>query len=154
MYIEWKVPPADIPGIGDTKEASEHVYYYGSEELTAYSPWEWIKKRPDYHENYYGIDLVASRRLLNKWMLSGSFSLQTKSRVYGDQGFLNPNNVWAFEGTPGGTLPRWMLKLSALYQLPYDINVSFIYKGREGWMVNEPRTRSCRISGASISHRS
>lgn len=137
MYVEWKAPPANIPGIGDTKEASEHVYYYASQELTAYSPWEWIKKRPDYHENYYGIDLVANKRLSNKWMLSGSFSLQTKNRVYGDQGFLSPNNVWAFEGTPGGTLPRWMLKLSGLYQLPYDINVSFIYKGREGWMVDE-----------------
>jgi hypothetical protein len=138
QWIEWKPPPDDIPGIGDTKEAKNHTYYYENEEGTSYTPYERIRKRPDYHEDYYGIDFIARKRLSNRWMMNGSISWSKTGAYYGDQGYLSPNNLWAFEGRPNSTYTAdWVIKLSGLWQLPYDINVGFSYKGRSGWPIRE-----------------
>ena len=157
MWIPWQNAPVSIPGMGDTKEAKDNVYYYMSEEGTSYTPYSRVVKRSDYHVNYYGIDFTASKRLSNKWMMNASFTMSKISRGYGSQGYINPNNIWAWEGTPsGGYTPRWVLKLSGLYQAPYGINVSFSYKGRDGWIIPEyftivdynipnPRSRSHQI---------
>jgi len=137
-YISAGTPPAEIPGIGDTKEAKNNEYYYLSTEGSAYSPYTRVRKQPDYYVDYWGLDFIFNKRLSNKWMLNGSFTIHTMGEHFGDQGFLNPNNVWANEGAP--TTDRWspwLLKLSGLYQLPYDINIGFTYNGRQGWIIRE-----------------
>jgi hypothetical protein len=152
-YISAGTPPANVPGTdapGSTGEASQHEWYYTSAEGTAYSPYTWVQKRPDFYRDFWGVDLVFNKRLSNKWMLNGSFTWQKQEAHYGDKGYLDPTNMWAFEGKPyaiymgsaSGKISqyiysRWMFKVGGLYQLPYDINVSLNFMAREGWTLRE-----------------
>jgi hypothetical protein len=152
-YISAGTPPTNIPGEdapGSTGEASQHEWYYQSEEATAYSPYTWVQKTPDFYQDFWGVDLIFNKRLSNKWMLNGSFTWQKQTAHYGDKGYMDPTNLWAFEGKPyaiymGGAsgkinqyiYSRWMFKVGGLYQLPYDVNVSFNFMAREGWILRE-----------------
>jgi len=161
-YISAGTPPANIPGIGDTKEAKNHEWYYMSPEGTAYSPWTYVKPQPDAHNDYWGLDLVATKRLSNKWMLNASFTIQTQALHFGKNGILNsdqtvwtylpgdPTNNWAYEGSTyspsfgGGSgkidqyvYTPWMFKAAGLYQLPYDVNISATMFARPGYIQDE-----------------
>jgi len=149
-YISAGNPPADIPGIGDTKDAKNHEWYYQSTDATTYSPWTSVQKQPDAYNEYWGVDLVATKRLSNRWMLNGSFTLQTQAQHFGSQGYTDPTNLWAYEGQTyspyfgGGSgkinayvYTHWMLKLSGLYQLPYDFNISGTVLARPGYIQRE-----------------
>jgi len=149
-YISAGLPPATIPGIGDTLDAKDHEYYYTSTEGTAYSPYSRVSRRPDYYLEYYGFDLVFNKRLSKRWMFNGSFTWGHQAAHYGELGYLDPTNLWAYDGQAyspffgGGSgkinayiYTRWMLKLGGLYQLPYDMNLSFTFLGREGYIEDE-----------------
>jgi len=145
---------------GSLGEAPQHPWYTYKNEVTlddgstinpAYSSdYSWTQKRPDYYRDYYGVDLVFTKRLSNRWMLNGSFSLIQQSYHYGTEGFIDPTNIWAWDGQPasayqGGssgkisqyTFTPWMFKLGGLYQLPYAINISFNFSARDGHILEE-----------------
>ena len=149
-YVSAGTPPASIPGMGDTKEAKNHEWYVMAPEYAAYSPYEWRKKRPDFYRDYYGVDLIFNKRLSNKWMLNANFTWQHQAAHFGSEGYLDPTNLWAYDGRPyaayiGGasgkinqfTYSRWLLKVGGLYQLPYDFNIAFTFMAREGWVIRE-----------------
>jgi len=98
-----------------------------------------MKSRPDFYSSYWGIDFILNKRLSKKWMLNGSITLQNQKRHYGDKGYTNPTNLWALDGETYGTVMncRWMFKVGRLYQLPYDFNVAFNFRAREGWPLLE-----------------
>jgi hypothetical protein len=136
--------------VGSTGEASQHEWYYTAAPYTDYSPYTWVQKRPDFYNDYWGVDLVLNKRLSNKWMMNGNFTWQTQAAHYGDEGLLSDTNRWAFEGQPysasiGGasgkinqyTYSRWLAKLGWLYQLPFDINFGGTFMAREGWVQRE-----------------
>jgi hypothetical protein len=150
MYVSAGKPGASVPGIADTKEGKNNDWYYQSVRLTDYSPWTQIQSRPDYYQDYWGVDVVLNKRLSHKWMLNANFTWQDQAQHYGSNGYLDPTNLWAYDGEPqaafiGGasgkinqyTYARWMGKIGGLYQLPFDINVSGTFNVREGWVVNE-----------------
>jgi hypothetical protein len=100
---------------------------------------------PDRADVFWGFDLVLNKRLSNKWMMNGSLTYQMQNRYYGTYGFNDPTNMWALEGaiygiSLGGAsgkiardmFSRWMFKLTGLYQLPLDINISGTISGHEG----------------------
>jgi hypothetical protein len=99
---------------------------------------------------YWGIDFIFTKRLSNKWMMNGSFTYQDQRNYFGSYGYLDPTNLWAEEGQiytfyyGGGSgkvsvpyFTRWMFKLSGLYQLPYDINLSGTVSGHQGTYYQE-----------------
>lgn len=137
--------PANIPGLGDTKDAKNHAWYYTTTEGTDYSPWTWVKKRPDFYHDYYGVDFIFRKRLSKGWMVDGNFTWQKEAVHYGNKGYLDPTNIWALEGKEyqpyqgygGQIFSRWLLKVGGLYQLPYDIDLGFTLLGREGWVIVE-----------------
>lgn len=155
----WYVSGGTIPGTidvgtnpdwnGSTGEAAGKQYYYRDANY-GYTPYRWQTNQPDYYRDFYGVDLIFNKRLSSKWMLTGSFTLQTQKTHYGDKGYMNPNNVWATEGQPysayigsaSGKInmwaySRWLVKIGGLYQLPYDINFGFTFIAREGWIIRE-----------------
>lgn len=149
-YVSAGAPPANIPGIGDTKDVKNQEWYYRTTAATAYSPYEWVKKRPDYYLDYFGVDFIFNKRLSNKWMMNGSFTWQDQAIHYGNKGYINPTNVWAYEGQPqaayiGGasgkidqyTYSRWLFKIGGLYQLPFGTSVAMTFQAREGWIQRE-----------------
>ena len=100
----------------------------------------------DYY-TYKGIDIILNKRLSNKWMMNGSFSLQAQ-KTFWNGDYFNPTNQWMFDGQPYGDwggaasgkqnvlmYTRWMAKLSGLYQLPWGFNISGTFNAREGWSV-------------------
>jgi hypothetical protein len=153
------VNPATTKWDGDTGEASQHDWYYMTNSFTegartfdpsAYSPYSLTTRQPDFYQDYYGIDLIFTKRLSNKWMFDANFTLQHQAQHYGDQGYWHETNIWAVDGQAysafiGGAsgkinqyiYSRWLAKGSGLYQLPYDINVSFVFLAREGWVIQE-----------------
>ena len=150
-YMSAGVPPSDIAGIGDTKDAKDHEWYVLKSEY-GYTPWRFRKSRPDYRVDYYGLDLIFTKRLSNRWMFNGSFTLGEQRTHFGDKGFMNPTNIWAVEGkgystvtaseptrwTPGRyDNPLWMAKAMVLYQLPFGMDVSLTFNGQEGRDVRE-----------------
>lgn len=149
-YASAGKPPATIPGLGDTGEAKNHEWYYQTAAATAYSPYTQVQERPDFYQDYYGLDLVLNKRLSNKWMLNANFTWQYQAQHYGSKGYTDPTNVWAYEGAPqaayiGGasgkinqyTYSRWMFKMGGLVQLPFDIDVAATFQVREGWIIRE-----------------
>ena len=117
----------------------------------------------NYYDDFWGIDLVLTKRLSNKWMLNGSATYQMQKVYWGDA-YNDPTNKWAYDNTiytmgMGSTSGKenqaffsiWMFKLAGMYQLPWDLNFSGTLSAHEGGWVGEsfgvsdttlPNTRS------------
>jgi hypothetical protein len=145
---------------GDLGDAPDHAWQTYKTEIglddgstinpASYTPYTWYQKRPDRYNDYYGLDIVFNKRLSNRWMLSGSFTIQKQAYHYGDKGYLDATNIWALEGAPssafqGGasgkisqyTYSPWMFRVGGLYQLPMDWNISFTFNIRDGHILRE-----------------
>jgi hypothetical protein len=114
-----------------------------NQQYTTYTMTEMMD--PKRKDVYWGIDVIFTKRLSNKWMLNGSFTYQDQRSYYGDYGYTDPTSLWANEGQifafnmGGGSgkvsrpfFTRWMFKLMGLYQLPHGINISGTVSAHEG----------------------
>lgn len=88
--------------------------------------------RPDYHNKYISLEFIATKRLSHRWMMNYSFTWQRHREYYGEKGFLDPTNIKYWDGQPHIWSPRWMSKLSFLYQLPWGFHFSCFANAREG----------------------
>ena len=103
-------------------------------------------QRPDYSRVYQGIEVQATKRLADKWMASLSFSYgDTKQYYDSDAAYTDPSDIQYLDGysfAPTANTgksdvffnSRWAVKLTGLYQLPYEINVSGYWSLREGYI--------------------
>jgi hypothetical protein len=152
-YVSAGKVAATIPGLGGSQDAANHEWYTQTPEATAYTPHTITTPRQDFYQDYFGLDLIFNKRLSNKWMMTGSVTLLTQAQHFGDKGYVNPTNLWAYEGRDSSALigsasglldqytnARWMARLGGLYQLPFDFNVSFSFRAREGWIQRESFT--------------
>lgn len=106
--------------------------------------------RPDYSEDYSGIELTATKRLSNKWMLRGNFVFQDWTRNVGAGAIQDPNDLQSGVNQDGAAVgvqsagsgnrsgvwfgsARWQGNVNGLYQLPWDISVSGNLFFREGF---------------------
>jgi hypothetical protein len=102
----------------------------------------------DYYRDYFGGDVIITKRLSNKWMLNASFSVNFTSQNWDDAAYpFDPTNSWARNGhyyapQTGGSGKtdiwlgsRWQFKLTGMYQLPYGFNVSAFLNTREGYLI-------------------
>jgi len=149
---DWMVPvgtiPADMDGYSGN-EATGKPYYLWSDADVVYPYYDkYSTQRPDYYRDYRSIELRFNKRLSNKWMLIGSGTYQMQKVHFGDNGYLDPTNLWSEDNNifapemgggsgkePVNVFPRWMLKVSGLYQFPLDINASFTFNAREGHII-------------------
>jgi len=146
---------------GDTGEANDHDWFVRDDNYTdpnfaapfntaGYTPYDLRERRPDYYRIYYGVDVIFTKRLSNKWLFNGSLTWQHQTQKYGPDGYWSEENLWATQdrvyapligGASGKidqfTYSRWLIKAGGLYQLPYDFNVSFTFLAREGWLIQE-----------------
>ncbi|MFC2161884.1 carboxypeptidase regulatory-like domain-containing protein [Acidobacteriota bacterium] len=153
-YEVGGVVPGTIPtgdGSFSTDQAAGRNWYVLKDEpWTQDTDYSFRTNRPDYYTNYMGVDIRWNKRYSNNWMLSGSLTLQTQKQFYGDAGWLNPTNLWSYDGdyytnSMGGgsgklSVPmftRWMFKLQGMYSLPLGIDVSFSLSGREGMIIDQ-----------------
>ena len=142
--------PDGTPGTIDMGDAAGRPYYFWAEGVkNVYDRYvtTWPKEA---YDQYFGVDLVVNKRLSNKWMFQGSITWQDQKRYRADAKIDNPTNNWALDGTVyayniGGAsgklsqpvFSRWMIKAQGLYQLPWDLNISFSFNAREGHLVDK-----------------
>ena len=103
--------------------------------------------QPDRWRDYNGFELALTKRLSNRWMLSGSFAYNDTTERWGSPAaYEDPTNIDMLNGAEfapesGGsgidnvfTNAKWLVKLQGLYTLPlWDITVSGFYQGRQGY---------------------
>jgi len=145
-YVQVGTIPSQV-GSYSTGSAAGRPYYLLKAGLAA-TPYDYVMNKPDFKQDFYGLDLVMNKRLSNKWMMNASISFASSKVSHGDDGYLDPTNLWAidnrlysaYQGGSSGTISqytfaRWMVKAAGLYQLPMGINVSATFKAREGNII-------------------
>jgi hypothetical protein len=108
-----------------------------------------VTNLPGYNRSYKGLELVATKRLSNRWMLRGNLSWSdwTEDCSRGSVAFPNPTQ--AYGNCPGGQFTqrsagsgafgnvflnaRWTYNFTGLYQLPWDFNIGASLTGRQGY---------------------
>jgi hypothetical protein len=143
-YVEAGKIPASVGGIS-TGGAAGRPWYVLKDTYQA-SDYSYVAIGDNYN-TYWGLDFVVNKRLSHRWFMNASFTFQDQ-RSYGGNTWLDLTNKWMTEGQPYATYgggasgktasamySKWMAKVSGMYQLPFDINVSGTLQAREGWKV-------------------
>jgi len=87
------------------------------------------------HTRYLAAQIVLIKRLSNRWMLDTSFTLSSWDRYYEGE-YTDPHNIWHYdEGVNSNMNSRWQFKSSGLYQFPFGINISWVFRAREGYVI-------------------
>ncbi|MCK5582096.1 MAG: hypothetical protein KAJ18_12570, partial [Candidatus Omnitrophica bacterium] len=107
-----------------------------------------LSNQPDYHQRFLGLEVTATKRLSDKWMLNASFSYNDHRQYYDSPAsYQDPTEIAQFNGEimayeTGGsgkvdiyTNTRWQGKLNGMVQLPYGFNVSGFVTVREGYVI-------------------
>jgi hypothetical protein len=102
-------------------------------------------QRPDYNRKYMGIELVATKRLSDRWMANASFNYHDFTEHYDSAAsYIDPTNIDRTNGryyapiTSGSGKTeiwigsKWSFKSTILYQFPWDINASTFFQYRQG----------------------
>ncbi len=111
------------------------TYDYEYWTLNQYRPaGTYMQTWPGSCENYAGFEIIATKRLSHRWMMSASFTYEKFNFHYGEKGYADPTNVEIFDGSRADWNwgLEWMGKLSFLYQLPWGFNVSCFANARQG----------------------
>jgi hypothetical protein len=115
-----------------------------------------------FNRTFNGIEATASKRMSNRWLLDMSFSYNNAIQHFDGQGFQDPTNIDKRDGyqydylTSGSGLgniyvnAKWMFKVSGLYQLPYQFNVSAFYNARQGYIFEPFVQGPSRPNGAGV----
>jgi hypothetical protein len=130
----------------DLGEAGGRSWYLPISTFPGPTPYRMVDKSRA-TRTYMGLDLGVTKRLSDHWFLNASVTLQDQRyRLRGST--LDPTNVWAVDGqaygnyggSSDGKIPvqmfsRWLAKVSALYQLPWGLDLSATLQAREGWAI-------------------
>lgn len=117
------------PETGQTIWASTEDYFY-----------EWRTNYPNSYTRYLAGQLVLFKRLSNRWMLNASVTYSSWDFFYkGD--YIDPHNVpyWD-EGVNSSVNSRWQFKSSGMYQFPIGVNVAWVFRAREGYVLDNYAT--------------
>ncbi|MBI2568779.1 MAG: TonB-dependent receptor [Candidatus Schekmanbacteria bacterium] len=106
----------------------------------------YLTNRPDYYEEYKGIELSVVKRLANKWMARAGFSWNDWKQhfdsdkamfwpydLYRDDDIVAPSSLGS--GAKGSIAlnARWQVNIAGLYQLPVGFEVGANVFAREGY---------------------
>ena len=117
-----------------------------------------IRNRPDYRQTYNGIELNATKRLANRWMLRANVTYNNWTQHAGPNSVYDPtpriqstspaNQAWCLGVCNGPVIERsagsgafkdvfinsrWSMNVTGLYQLPWDFSLGASLTGRQGY---------------------
>lgn len=135
-----------VPGYGNFTfwdlDYSKVLYWSGSGYYT---------KRPDFWQDYKGLEITVKKRLSKKWMVDSSVTFQTWKVHYDSRNsYQDPTDhlpvdmingeEFAYQAAGSGAVDvymnsKWLFKMGAMYQLPYDINISGVLIARQGYIL-------------------
>ena len=116
-----------------------------------------VRNRPDYGQTYKGLELTATKRMSNRWMLRGSFTWQDWTQDVGEDSFANPTRIrnsngncsncdgdqvvqgsGSGSGAKGGIFinSKWAYNVTGAYQIPViETSLGFNLTGRQGYPI-------------------
>jgi hypothetical protein len=130
---------------------------------------------PGYNRSFNGVELTGRKRMSNRWMMNTSFSYNSTPVHFGSfPGAANqssgtagtipisedPTNRAQREGgqydylTSGSGIgnvyvnAKWLFKISGMYELPWQFNVSAFYNARQGYPFERGILTPSRLNGA------
>jgi hypothetical protein len=144
------------PYSGETRQFPSVPYYVLREGVPA-PIYGVIRNRPDYSQTYNGIELTATKRLTNRWMMRANFSWNDWTEDTGSDGFFDPTprtmqvtsphpgcvgncNGQVVERSAGSGAfqnvfinSKWSFNVTGLYQFPWDVSLGASVVGRQGY---------------------
>lgn len=119
------------------------------------------RNRPDYKQTYQGVELVAQRRMSDRWMLRGQVTFGDWSQDVGDEGIQDPSPllsgdgcytcdgsaVASSSGSDGYINAEWSYSLSGLYAGPWGLNFGGVVTGRQGYINGYHVYPESRVDG-------
>lgn len=108
-----------------------------------------VTNQPDYHQTYSGLELTATKRFSNRWMMRGNVTLSDWTQHLGSDAYVDPTpivagdscttcdgDIVASSGGLGGYInSRWSYSLNAAYELPFGFMAGAAVVGREGYVL-------------------
>lgn len=118
-----------------------------------------VRNRPDYSQTYKGLELNATKRMSNRWMLRGNFTFQDWTQDVGPESFADPTILRAPNGSftacpncdgeqvvfqSGGSgskgnifiNSKWAYSLTGVYQIPViETSLGFNLNERQGYAL-------------------
>jgi Carboxypeptidase regulatory-like domain len=116
-----------------------------------------IGNRPDYNQTYKGVDLSATKRLSNRWMLRANLTIQDWTQHVGAGAIVDPSiarssngactvcdnsqvivGAGSGSGAKGGVYinSKWAYNFTGTYQLPViETSFGFNLTGRQGYPI-------------------
>ena len=137
--------------------------YYALKDGIAPPVYNVIINRPDYNQTYKGLELTAVKRMSNRWMLRGNFTLQDWTQHVGPGAISDPtllrdpgsssrpgSGLSACPNCDGGQViyrstgsgskgnvyinSKWAYSLTGVYQVPViETSIGFNLNGRQGY---------------------
>lgn len=127
-----------------TLETRDNYYNAGTEPVTGQTIWGrtrgyYYEYRTNYsnnHTTYIAGQLVLVKRLSNRWMLDASFTY-SDWKLYYEGDYIDPHNIPYYDkGVNSWMNSTWQFKCSGLYQFPYGLNASWVFRAREGYILD------------------
>lgn len=117
--------------------------------------------RPDYNIKYSGLELTATKRMQNNWMMRGNITFSDWKQHMGPNGVPNGQptpilsgsscatcigtTTFASNGGVNGYInARWSAALNGVYQFPHQISLGMALTGREGYLIPYRRVLNTR----------
>jgi hypothetical protein len=145
------VPVVYTPTCSSPTARCEPVTYYTSNFVIPGASVQTNFTKDQFNRGYNGFELTGRKRMGNRWMMNTSFSYNSTVVHNGYAGVASntitedPTNRdvrnghqydYATAGSGLGNVyinAKWLYKLSGLYQLPYQFNISAFYNARQGY---------------------
>jgi hypothetical protein len=140
------------------------------EALTTEGAPSFLTNKPGYEQRYKGLEITATKRLSNRWMLRGYVAVNDWTQHYsGTQGISDPTNFQGGTTEQGGDVSvpsvgsgtkdgvwlgtsHWQLNVNGLYQLPRDMTISGNLYARQGYgipYIDRVGAKDVQIGGIS-----
>ena len=140
------VVEGNLPEIGNYRQE----YYAPTEASLPPGNGVEFRNRPDYHQQYLGFEVQATKRLSNRWMARVGFATNSHTETFGsDAAVTDPGRSVAWPTIDGGAyvtgtagsgkseiyliLPKYQMSAQGLYQFNYGINVAGSLNLRQGY---------------------
>jgi hypothetical protein len=149
-YVLQAPVTATLPN-GETRE----IEYYNLRPGVSVPRFFVIRNQPDYTQTYKGLELNATKRMANRWMLRGNVTLQDWTQDAGQGGIADPSRLRTLTGTGCDTCSgtqvitrsagsgnkgnvwinsKWAYNLTGVYQIPViETSFGFNLNGRQGY---------------------
>jgi hypothetical protein len=157
--VSYSVPPTGAAACGPGANCPTTTYYQPNFQLGSITT---LTNQTGFTRTYNGAEIGARKRMSHHWLMNTSLGFNSAVQNYGVGSYQDPTNIALRNGfqydylTAGSGLgnvyinSKWIYKLSGLYNLPLDFNVSANYNARQGYPEEFSIQSPSRINGGGI----